>query len=230
MPNADSMALADTREIPDDRAGPGHAGGGDETVVEGHSESPERRLVPAKPVLGLWGHVGGGLFAFNVDVDVGVVGLPASGHGYVDVADIGDAVDEGDGVVDGAALCWRTRPRRSPPRPRPRPHRRPDSGCAHALRSTRPAPPPPRHRRRGLRRECGRRRWPTTPIPTSVPPANTTSATSAPGGNRHQQRLVGAAPWRGLDLPNAARWMSVPEVGFGFSSLGWGPTTADFTP
>lgn len=127
MPNADSMAFADTWEIPDDRAGPGHAGGGDETVVEGHSESPERRLVPAKPVLGLWGpeflgslvgrevdpvvcdvageHVGGGLFAFNVDV--GVVGLPASGHGYVDVAAIGDAVDEGDGVVDGGALCWR---------------------------------------------------------------------------------------------------------------------------
>ena len=54
-------------------------------------------------------HVGGGVFTF--DGDVGVVAVPAAGHGDVDVADVGDAVEDGDGVVDGAALCAHRRHR-----------------------------------------------------------------------------------------------------------------------
>ena len=47
------------------------------------------------PVVGdvAGGHVGGGVFTF--DGDVGVVAVPAAGHGDVDVADVGDAVEDG---------------------------------------------------------------------------------------------------------------------------------------
>ena len=47
-------------------------------------------------------HVRRGVFA--VDADVGVVAVAAAGHGDVDVADVGDTVEDGDRVVDGAAL------------------------------------------------------------------------------------------------------------------------------
>ncbi len=51
---------------------------------------------------GVGEQVEGGVFARGDDV--GVVVVSASGHGDADAADVGRAVEEEDGSVDGAAL------------------------------------------------------------------------------------------------------------------------------
>ncbi len=47
-------------------------------------------------------HVERGVFAG--EGDVGVVAVPAAGEGDVEAADVGGAVEDEDGAVDGAAL------------------------------------------------------------------------------------------------------------------------------